>query len=277
MTPSPSAQPLEFVDIGVNLAHDSFDADRDAVIERARAVGVVQMVITGASLDSTRRALDIANAHPGLMFATAGTHPHHATELQTTDLPALEALAREPRTVAVGECGLDYFRNFSPRAEQLRAFHAQLEIAARVGKPVFLHQRDAHADFLSVLREHRKSLVGAIAHCFTAGPHELEDYLALDLAIGVTGWICDERRGAHLLQVVEQIPADKLLLETDGPYLLPRDLRPAPKSRRNEPMYLPHIAAVVARARRESLASLAASSTLAARHFFGLPTPAVNA
>jgi TatD DNase family protein len=154
---------------------------------------------------------------------------------------------------------------------QQQAFHRQLELAARVGKPVFLHQRDAHEDFLAILREHRKTLVGGVAHCFTGSAHELTAYLELGLAVGITGWICDERRGGHLLPLMREIPAERLLLETDGPYLLPRDLDPKPASRRNEPAYLPHIAAVVARAREEPIATLARSSTAATRTLFGLP------
>ena len=170
----------------------------------------------------------------------------------------------------MGECGLDYYRNFSPRAAQQEAFHRQLELATRCGKPVFLHQRDAHEDFVAILREHRPALAGGVAHCFTGGAAELESYLELGLVIGITGWICDERRGAHLLELVRRIPADRLLLETDGPYLLPRDLHPKPASRRNEPVYLPHIAAAVARARGETVGSLAQSSTEAARRLFGI-------
>ncbi len=183
----------------------------------------------------------------------------------------LEALARQPHVVAVGECGLDYFRDFSPRDVQRAAFARQLEIAARVGKPVFLHQRDAHEDFVAILREHASALAaGGVAHCFTGHAHELRDYLQLGLSIGITGWINDERRGAHLLPLMREIPAAKLMIETDGPYLLPRDLKPKPASRRNEPAYLPHIAATVARARGESVEQLAASSTAAARSFFRL-------
>ncbi|HEY6823058.1 MAG TPA: TatD family hydrolase, partial [Steroidobacteraceae bacterium] len=194
----------------------------------------------------------------------------HANDLDTAAFAELAALARHPEVVAVGECGLDYFRNLSPRAAQLQAFHRQLELAIEIGKPVFLHQRDAHDDFLATLREHAGAWRG-VAHCFTGSAEQLHAYLQLGLAIGITGWICDERRGAHLLALVPQIPAGRLLLETDAPYLLPRDLTPKPASRRNEPAYLPHIAATVARARGEPLASLARSSTESARLLFGLP------
>jgi TatD DNase family protein len=170
-------------------------------------------------------------------------------------------LARQPEVVAVGECGLDYFRNFSPREAQLDAFAKQLELAATVAKPVFLHQRDAHDDFMNVLRRYRERLAGGVAHCFTAGMDEAREYLDLDLYLGITGWICDERRGHHLREVVKHIPVERLLIETDAPYLLPRDLKPKPQSRRNEPMYLPHVLAAIAEARGESVEKLAEITT----------------
>jgi len=257
------------IDIGINLTHDSYDNDRDAVLARAASAGVVQMVVTGASGEGSRKAAELATAHPGRLFATAGVHPHHATGLTPDLATELEKLARTPEVVAVGECGLDYFRDYSPRDVQRTAFARQLEIAARVGKPVFLHQRDAHEDFVAILKEHAAaSRNGAVAHCFTGNASELAAYLDMGLAIGITGWICDERRGRHLLPLMREIPAAKLMLETDGPYLLPRDLSPRPASRRNEPAYLPHIARAVARARGEDLEALARTSTAAARQFF---------
>jgi len=261
----------QLIDIGVNLTHDSFDSDRDAVIARARAAGVVQMLITGASLTGSREAVELARARNGLLFATAGIHPHHARDLDDDSAAALADLALAPEVVAVGECGLDYYRDLSPRIVQRQAFERQLSLAARIGKPVFLHQRDAHDDFVAILREHRASLAGGVAHCFTAQDAELDCYLELDLAIGITGWICDERRGGHLKSLVARIPPGRLMLETDAPYLLPRDLSPRPVSRRNEPMYLPQVALAVARARGETVAALAAHTTRAARQLFSLP------
>jgi TatD DNase family protein len=259
---------MELIDIGINLAHDSFDADRDQVLARARQAGVVQMVVTGSSEESTRKAIDLARLRPGKLFATSGVHPHHAADLTMEALPGLEAAAREAEVVAVGECGLDYYRDFSPRELQRRAFHWQLEIAARVGKPVFLHQRDAHEDFFAILREH--GVKRGVAHCFTAGEQERDAYLELGLHIGITGWINDERRGLNLREVVKGIPADRLVIETDAPYLLPRDIKPAPKTRRNEPQYLPYVARAIAAARGESVETVAAASTATARALFGL-------
>jgi TatD DNase family protein len=268
---------VQLIDIGVNLSHDAFDRDRSEVIAHAERAGVVQMVVTGSSLPGTRKALDLARAYPGRLYATAGVHPHHATDLDDAALGELEQLAAHPLVVALGECGLDYFRDYSPRDVQRRAFARQMELAARIGKPVFLHQRDAHEDFVAIVREHRRALAGAVAHCFTGTRPQLEDYLGLELAIGLTGWICDERRGTHLALLVNEIPAARLMVETDAPYLLPRDLRPKPSARRNEPMFLPHVAAAVARARGVSLEALASSSTAAARAFFGLPVASNNA
>ena len=260
----------ELIDIGSNLTHSSFAPDLDRVIERAMAAGVLRQVVTGADLAGSREAARLAAGHPAL-WSTAGVHPHHASEFDPSRHEALREILSLPRVVAVGECGLDYFRDFSPRPAQRAAFIAQLEIAAAGGKPVFLHQRDAHEDFTAILAEHRSALTGGVAHCFTGGPRELEAYLALGLSIGVTGWVCDERRGASLRESVPRIPRESLMIETDAPYLLPRDLEPRPKSRRNEPAFLPHIARTVAALRGESPQDLAAATTRNAVRFFGLP------
>ena len=260
---------MDFIDIGVNLAHDSFDADREAVMQRAAAVGVRQMIVTGSSEDGSRSAIELARQHPGRLFATAGVHPHHAADLTAESQATLLELARAAEVVAVGECGLDYFRDFSPRDLQRRAFAWQLELAATIRKPVFLHQRDAHDDFLAILREHSQ-LAGGVAHCFTATEKERDAYLELGLHIGITGWICDERRGLHLREVIKGIPGDRLMLETDAPYLLPRDLKLAPKTRRNEPQHLPHIARAVASARGQDLESLAREAADTTRRLFRL-------
>jgi TatD DNase family protein len=261
---------LDFIDIGSNLTHDSFANDRDAVIQRALLAGVRRQVITGADLASSTRAAILAAQYPRRLWSTAGVHPHQAQSFAVSQRDDLIDLLRLEPVVAVGECGLDYFRNLSPPASQREAFIAQLEIAVQAGKPVFLHQRDAHGDFAAILRDFHGKLRGGVAHCFTGGELELEAYLALGLYIGVTGWVCDERRGLELRRSVPRIPSDRLLIETDAPYLLPRDMLPAPSSRRNEPGYLPHIAATVARLRGETLESVAAATTRNAATLFDL-------
>jgi TatD DNase family protein len=262
---------LDLVDIGANLTHDAFDADRSAVLERAAAAGVRRAVVTGASVTGSAQAIALSEAHPGVLFATVGVHPHHARDFDTHTVSALEALLHNPAVVAVGECGLDYFRDFSPREAQRQAFGAQLELAARCAKPVFLHQRDAHEDFVALLEPSMRELSrGGVAHCFTGGPAELEAYLALGLYIGVTGWVCDERRGGALRNAVPMIPLDRLLIETDAPYLLPRDLLPKPAHRRNEPAYLPHVLARVAELIRTPVETVADATTRNAERLFGL-------
>lgn len=257
------------VDIGLNLAHDSFDHDRDHVVAAARASGVRHMVITGSTLESSRAAIELARSSPDAFRATAGIHPHHAREFRDDDVPALRSLLLEAQVGAAGECGLDYFRNFSSHEDQERVFRLQLELAAETGRPVFLHQRDGHDAFVAILREFRPRLAAGVAHCFTGDERELRDYLDLDLSIGVTGWICDERRGLHLRELVRLIPLERLMLETDAPYLMPRDLQPKPIGRRNEPKYLPHILRTVAACRGEPPEAVAEATTRNAMAFFG--------
>ena len=261
---------LALVDIGINLAHDSYQRDRAEVIARARQAGVVAMIVTGSTLDDSARAIALCREHPTILRATAGVHPHHATTLRDGDAPRLAELLADPMTVAAGECGLDYYRNFSPPAEQRRAFAMQLRLATEHRRPLFLHQRDAHADFLAMLREHSDLAARAVLHCFTGGIGELEDCLAAGLHIGVTGWVCDERRGQALREAVTRVPGDRLMLESDGPYLLPRTLQPKPPHRRNEPMYLPLVLAGVAHCRGETPEAVAAATTANACRFFGL-------
>ncbi|AXA85143.1 hydrolase TatD [Lysobacter oculi] len=262
---------MHMIDIGANLTHDSFDRDRDAVLQRARAAGVTKMIITGASREHSPMALELAQAHPGELFATAGVHPHHASEYTAECDAEMRALHTHPEVVAVGECGLDYFRDFSPRPMQRKAFEMQLQIAVDTGKPLFLHQRDAHADFMAMMKNFEGRIGPAVVHCFTGSREELFDYLDRDWHIGITGWLCDERRGAHLRELVKSIPRNRLMIETDAPYLLPRTLQPMPKDRRNEPAFLAHIAEELARDRGETLEDVMQATTDTARAFFRLP------
>lgn len=264
---------MELIDIGVNLTNSRFRRDRDEVLARARDAGVVGMVLTGTELAASEASAAMARERPGQLWCTAGVHPHHASDWNPDSAASLASLARGAEVVAIGECGLDFNRNFSPPADQERAFEAQLELACGLGMPVFLHQRDAHTRFLEVLRPYRDRLPGAVAHCFTGGIEELRPYLDLDLHIGITGWICDPRRGQALRDCVAEIPAERLMLETDAPFLLPRDLDSPPRDRRNEPAFLPHILEAVARLRGERAEALSQSVTATTRRFFGLERP----
>ena len=261
---------MQLVDIGANLTHDSFDADREEVLHRAADVGVTRLVLTGSSDASNHSALALARQYPGRLWSTAGLHPHHASDYSDDLHRSIRSLLDEPEVVAVGECGLDYFRNFSPRDAQRDAFTRQLDLAVESGLPVFLHQRDAHEEFVDILTPRLPELSRAVAHCFTGSEPELRELLDLGLYIGITGWICDERRGTHLKEIVTLIPEDRLMLETDAPYLLPRSLEPRPQTRRNEPMWLPEVLRVLAEARGASVEGVAVSTTRTAEAFFGL-------
>ena len=264
---------MELIDIGANLGHESFDHDLQAVLTRARAAGVVQMVVTGASREGSPVAAALAREHAGYLYATAGVHPHHAVDYTAECDAEMRELHKLPEVLAVGECGLDYFRDLSPRPAQRRAFERQLALAADVGKPLFLHQRDAHADFIGMMREHEGRIGKAVVHCFTGSREELFECLDADFYIGITGWLCDERRGLHLREIVKSIPGNRLMIETDSPYLLPRSVKPMPSHRRNEPMYLKHIVEELAIDRGVSAQQAAHESTQTAREFFGLPLP----
>lgn len=257
------------VDIGLNLSSSRYAQDRDEVLRRGQAAGVSHFILTGTNLAESQMVVRLAQAHSPHCLATVGVHPHEASSLDEAVLEQLSALLRQPGVVAVGETGLDFNRNYSPLEAQERAFLQQIELAGETGLPLFLHERDASARMLELLRATRDSWQGGVLHCFTGSREALFAYLDLGLYIGITGWVCDERRGQELQQLVKEIPQDRLLLETDGPYLLPRDLPQPPKDKRNEPMYLPHIAATVARLRGESVEELAAYATENTQRLFG--------
>ena len=265
------------VDIGVNLASERFDNDREAVLRRARDAGVEHCVITGTSLASSLDAVLICQrlgeAFPGMLSCTAGLHPHGADRHGPETRRELRDLAREHPgiVVAIGETGLDFNRNFSSPAAQEQAFEAQLELAAELGLPLFLHERDAAERQHQILRSWRDSISRAVIHCFTGDRKSLYRYLDLDLHIGITGWICDERRGLELQGLIRDIPLDRLMIETDAPYLVPRTLKPKPKNGRNEPAFLPEVLAGVASHRPEDSETIALATRDNARLFFGLP------
>lgn len=258
------------IDIGVNLGNRAFVSDRDGVLERARDAGVTGIIVTGTSVAESVAASQLAATRPGYLWSTAGVHPHDAKSCNDDTLDRLRGLAGESHVVAIGECGLDFNRDFSPRPVQERWFEAQLELASSLSMPVFLHERDASERFLAILSAYRDRLPGAVVHCFTGEEQALRAYLDLDCHIGITGWICDERRGTHLRDLVRTIPASRLMAETDAPFLLPRDLRPKPKSRRNEPMHLPHVIRTIAGCLGRDFEEVREETARVTRAFFGL-------
>ena len=260
----------ELIDIGVNLTNKALLRDLDGVMARAADAGVGRMVVTGTSLEESRKAIELCAAWPERLVSTCGIHPHHASEWDAHSAEQIRAMAANPCVRAIGETGLDFNRNYSPPVDQEQAFVHQIELAIELDLPLFCHQRDAHTRFIELLSEYRPRIRRLVVRCFTDNRAALLDYLELDCYIGITGWICDERRGLELQQLVPLIPAERLLLETDAPYLLPRNLSPKPASRTNEPAHLAHILGEVAHHRGESADTLAAQVYRNSLEFFAL-------
>jgi TatD DNase family protein len=260
----------ELVDIGVNLTNKAFRSDLSAVMQRAQDRGVTRMVVTGTNIRESHAASELAAEHANLLYSTAGVHPHNAKDCDDATLATLRELAAKTHVVAIGECGLDFNRDFSPRPDQREWFEKQVELAVELKMPLFMHERDAGEAMLEILAPHRENISAGVVHCFTGDEATLDAYLELDLHIGITGWICDERRGKHLHSLVRKIPLDRLMLETDAPYLTPRTIRPKPKSGRNEPAFLTHVLTTVAECLDLPESEVAAATRQTASQFFQL-------
>lgn len=272
------------IDIGLNLTSGQFRNDIDSLLKDAQTAGVSTMIVTGTSVLQSREALALTAQYPDLLYATAGIHPHDANSMTEQGINELKQLLNEDKIVAVGECGLDFNRNFSTPAEQLSCFERQLELAVELQLPVFLHQRDAIDDFIRLIKKYRSGLVAAVAHCFTGDQEELETCLEAELSIGITGWLCDERRGKALQDCVHLIPDERIMIETDAPYLFPRDLKLPQEQqkgkkgrRRNEPQYLPHILQTLAGLMAKDVAELEQLTTANARAFFQIQSSDIQA
>ena len=253
------------IDSGVNLTNHQFDDQHHDVIIRASKAGVINMLIIGCDIASSQQSLELAIEH--FQYSTAGVHPHDAKSATNELETQLTSLASNKRVIAIGECGLDYNRDFSPRDVQRRVFRRQLALAQKLDLPVYLHERDASDDMLSILKEFN---IRGVLHCFTGDSVALKHYLDLGLYIGITGWVCDERRGKELQQLVPSIPLERLLIETDAPFLIPRTVKPKPKSRKNEPALLPYICQTVAQLYQVDEEVVARKTTENFYHVFGL-------
>ncbi|AKE51306.1 TatD family hydrolase [Kangiella geojedonensis] len=265
---------MSFIDIGVNLTNNRFNDDYEQVIKKARDHRVTAQIITGTTSAESQQAFALAGQFPDL-FSTAGCHPHDAKDFKDEDLSLLRKLLQQDKVVAVGECGLDFNRNFSPQDTQLAVFEQQLQLACDIQKPLFLHERDAGEAMIKLLQQYQSKLPKAVIHCFTGSQESLEQYIDMGIYIGITGWICDERRGQDLAQMVHLIPDDKLMIETDAPFLTPRDLNKEQKaqlkSNRNEPCLLPHVAHKIADCRQQPLSELSQNCFNNTVSFFNLP------
>ncbi len=264
----------KLIDVGVNLTNKRFDKDRTDIIVRAKEQGVSRLLITGTSIEASQQALQLCQDYqqqfPNSLYATAGVHPHDADGVSDDYLEQLAQLASQVAVKAIGECGLDFNRNFSAPEQQLKVFKEQISLAAELNMPLFLHQRDAFEAWFSALKPFSDKIPAMVAHCFTGNKQELKQCLSAGMYIGITGWLCDERRGQELRDIVSLIPLDRLLIETDAPYLTPRTIKPRPKSSRNEPSYLSFVVAELAKITAIDQQEIACQTSLNAEKVFNL-------
>ena len=241
--------PFKLFDIGANLTHKSFENDFEEVIKRSFLNGVNNICITGCDLTDSRRALSLAKKFPNNLISTCGIHPHYADSFSEKSKKEIQEICNDSLVKAIGETGLDFNRNYSDKKNQIKSFLTHIKLANSLNLPMFLHQRDAHEDFIDCLNKETPR-TKCVVHCFTGEKKELFNYLDRDFYIGLTGWICDPKRGSHLEELIPLIPLDRLLIETDSPYLLPKNLKV--KGKRNEPAFLNEILKKVVSERKES-------------------------
>jgi TatD DNase family protein len=263
---------LTLIDTHAHLDSPKFDADRAAVLERAKAAGIAALISVGANLTSSRRAVELAEAHDEI-YATVGIHPHDAKTMDGEALAILRELAERPKVVAIGEIGLDFYRDLSPRDMQRRAFQAQLGWAARLGKPVVIHDRDAHGEILEILTGWAQRLGSVplegrlgVLHTFSGDLAMAERAIDLGFYISISGPVT-YKNARQLPEIVRALPLDRLLVETDCPYLAPQPYR----GKRNEPAHVQWVAKRIAELKNLSVEDVATATTANAKHLFDLP------
>ncbi|WP_431190041.1 TatD family hydrolase [Desulfurivibrio dismutans] len=254
----------ELIDTHCHLDFPDYQADLEQVVKRAAQAGVRQMITVGIDLASSRKGVELAEQWPGV-FATVGVHPHHVNEIGPDDYQALQELGRHPRVVAYGEIGLDYVKEYSPAPLQREHFAHQVAIARQLELPLVIHDREAHADTLAILREAGELPAGGVMHCFSGDAALAEEVLAMGFYVSIPG-VVTFKSAATLWEAVRMVPLERLLLETDAPFLAPVPLR----GKRNEPAYLAHIAAKVAELKGCAPAAVARQTTANARRLFNL-------
>ena len=268
---------VAFFDIGVNLTSNQFRDKMPAVLERAAQAGISDLIAIASDQHESQTLHELPPMKSPRVWLTSGIHPHQAKTFDATSFDIIRSCAQNERCIAIGECGLDYNRMYSPQSTQTSVFEVQIELAQELKYPLYLHERDAHEDFTSILRSHHQGhSVCGVVHCFTGNRDHLKQYLDLGLYVGITGWVCDERRGDELRASLKYIPQDRLLIETDAPYLRPRTYKGSLKVKGNEPCLLPHIAEHIAELIGENTAAIAARSMANARRLFGLSLSEVD-
>ncbi|WP_288374669.1 TatD family hydrolase [Chryseobacterium culicis] len=258
-----------YIDIGINLTNKQFYNEHEEIISRALDHGIEHMILTGTSIRGSRESAEIAEEYPEILFSTAGIHPHDAKSFNEQSISELRKLLKQDHVVSVGECGLDFDRDFSPRPIQEKCYQAQLELAVEVNKPLFLHERSAFKRFNEITDDYLTQLPEAVVHCFTGTLNEAKTYLDKGFYLGFTGAISDEKRFKHLEDVIKYVPLDRMMIETDAPFMLPKNM-PGRHNRRNEPSFLPYVAQTIAHHKKISISKVADETTETARNFFRL-------
>ena len=236
---------IGLIDIGANLTHPELYNQLDKIVENLQSANIKKVIITSSNLEDTKTALNIINLYPDLFYTTIGFHPHNAKDFSLEDIDKIHEYGKDKKIVAIGECGLDYYREYSTKEQQIYCFEEQLSIAESLKLPLFLHERHAHKDFTKILKSHINKIKNCVVHCFTGTENELKVYLDMGCYIGITGWISDTNRGKHLHNLLEYIPEDRLMIETDAPYLIPHNL-PFKHNGINEPSFLNFVAQTIA-------------------------------
>ncbi|RLJ23534.1 Sec-independent protein translocase TatD [Chryseobacterium sp. 7] len=258
-----------YIDIGINLTNKQFYNEHEEIINRALDHGVEHMILTGTSIRGSKESAEIAEEYPEILFSTAGIHPHDAKSFNKQSISELRKLLKQDHVISVGECGLDFDRDFSPRPIQEKCYQAQLELAIEVNKPLFLHERSAFKRFNEITDDFLSKLPEAVVHCFTGTLNEAKIYLDKGFYLGFTGSISDEKRFKHLEDVIKYVPLDRMMIETDAPFMLPKNM-PRTQNRRNEPSFLPYVAQTIAHLKKISISEVADETTETARNFFRL-------
>ena len=233
------------IDIGANLSHPQLYDQLEKIVNNIISSETQSVIITSSNLEDTIIALDIINKYPDLFHTTVGYHPHNAKDFKSEHFDLIDNYCKQKEIVAIGECGLDYYREYSSVDEQMFCFEKHLMIAKKNDMPIFLHERKAHKDFVSILKKYKDNINKAVVHCFTGDKSELKSYIDMDCYIGITGWISDLSRGKHLHDIIKYIPKDRLMIETDSPYLMPKNV-PIKNNGINEPSYLIYVAETIA-------------------------------
>ena len=256
---------IRYIDIGLNLFSDQYRGFEKEILKTALENDTA-FIITGSSLRSSVLAHEFA-ADKENVWATAGVHPHDAKHWDGKSREEIRRLAPEKKNAAIGECGLDYDRMFSPKDVQLKVFEEQIDIAEESDKPLFLHERAATEDFAGILKRYPHRCKKAVVHCFTGNRKAAETYLELGCMIGITGWVCDDRRNRELLDALKIIPTERLMAETDGPYLKPRNVK---LKGANRPEYIRYVVERIAEIKQTDADTLAGILLENTKKFFGI-------